>query len=875
MDANSNASHDESKKQSQVSSESYPISQPLATILRIAVQLDDDDDCNSSPSSPSTSISNITVIRDSAQDALQNIIRNCFVAMDEMYFYTQPSKRKKDSFQHRLCIRISTNEEENSLSITDYGSGMTRSDLINALGVGSRLSSDALMAARGIHTEELNRLKAVNNKECKDNDKSNHQEDDNESVSSSSSSDSSSSSSTVSDNADDVDENINDDTDLEEEKIIIPCTAKDIGGFYASLCTLGVAVEIGTKSKFDEYYEFKLSSHESNGEKDKASFSTFTIARPMDEGQMPSAYNGYNKFNDVRGESGTRITIKLNKNSIQAGMLNQKDVLKPMLEKLLEASPYSVILDQCCTSDEERQDVINASQREIDEAEEAARKIKEYGDNGNNSGGGEDEDLDVITDTFADTENGRVGSHNTVKERSKFIPLRLSMGERKMLRLVEATMACCDYTTDVDKLFKSSTRRTHAQMKKIASVLRGMVSSCDYNSGQTLLKEDNFSDYKNFFRQMFEIARRHKIMNPEKMRSEYGKLIYLLQDAVSPSIQPHLQFSCKGNIETVYKFLEEKDSLEILDDKLIDIATREILAEKKTRAQIGVEIKRKEKAVSILKQKYRTSSLSSDDIHLCLYSICDNDSFLNSNRVPVDKVIGYLHHFFSPGKIEEGYSLSIVSGEDGSRLSHSHDRQFYFALQSLTLWRDIIDDMFRLWAMAEEDLLSESITYSLKDTGQGMQRVQQSPLTYKSMQKILVRVQGKVHQWIGSNVIHLGDHNVPNSLTFIDKYTQVPRILSPIVSCLENIERICEEDDGIDKLVRDGFGGVEQLKKDILYDFFKSAFDGSGADNFYDAGSCIDGRLTSAWNWCSQLPDKPFYCIFKLTGFTGFDGEFK
>ena len=28
---------------------------------------------------------------------------------------------------------------------------------------------------------------------------------------------------------------------------------------------------------------------------------------------------------------------------------------------------------------------------------------------------------------------------------------------------------------------------------------------------------------------------------------------------------------------------------------------------------------------------------------------------------------------------------------------------------------------------------------------------------------------------------------------------------------------------------------------------------GSGADNFFDAGSCIDGRLTSAWNWCSKL----------------------
>jgi hypothetical protein len=50
----------------------------------------------------------------------------------------------------------------------------------------------------------------------------------------------------------------------------------------------------------------------------------------------------------------------------------------------------------------------------------------------------------------------------------------------------------------------------------------------------------------------------------------------------------------------------------------------------------------------------------------------------------------------------------------------------------------------------------------------------------------------------------------------------------------------------------------------VLTDFFRSAFDGSGADNFYDAGSCIDGRLTSAWNWCNTVSTKPYFPMFKV-----------
>jgi len=69
---------------------------------------------------------------------------------------------------------------------------------------------------------------------------------------------------------------------------------------------------------------------------------------------------------------------------------------------------------------------------------------------------------------------------------------------------------------------------------------------------------------------------------------------------------------------------------------------------------------------------------------------------------------------------------------------------------------DIIHEMFYLWHLAEEDLLSETVGYELKDTGQGMQRVQPAPRTYRAMQGVLRSVQHKVNQWVGSSVIHMG-----------------------------------------------------------------------------------------------------------------------
>ena len=71
----------------------------------------------------------------------------------------------------------------------------------------------------------------------------------------------------------------------------------------------------------------------------------------------------------------------------------------------------------------------------------------------------------------------------------------------------------------------------------------------------------------------------------------------------------------------MYKFLEEHGGLALLDNKLIKVATEEILGLRKTRAQVSKEIQRKERAMAQLKSRYQSSKLSSEDIHLCVYSI--------------------------------------------------------------------------------------------------------------------------------------------------------------------------------------------------------------------------------------------------------------
>jgi hypothetical protein len=170
--------------------------------------------------------------------------------------------------------------------------------------------------------------------------------------------------------------------------------------------------------------------------------------------------------------------------------------------------------------------------------------------------------------------------------------------------------------------------------------------------------------------------------------------MYILQD--SQLVEEMLGFNCVAPLKTVYDLLESRDALDILRDDRISIATKEILAEGRSRRDIQLDIRAKERAIETLSSKYaRRGGIDQETIRQCLYSIGDNHAFLRTNRDPCDKMIVYLKKYFDPESAgsHPSQSLAIRSGRGGARLSHNHSKQYSYVLQSLTLWREILHGM--------------------------------------------------------------------------------------------------------------------------------------------------------------------------------------
>lgn len=311
---------------------------------------------------------------------------------------------------------------------------------------------------------------------------------------------------------------------------------------------------------------------------------------------------------------------------------------------------------------------------------------------------------------FSTTEGEEGNTMSSMADRGKYIPLRLTYEERKILRLVGACVNVSDYTTNVDIAFKTASKRHHQQLQHIVGLYTGILTCLNYSTGQDVINTRAFEKHEKDIQSSIEIFRRYKILNPDNLRSEYGKLIYTLQDAHSESNKQLLNINAFVPVKSVFDVLVSVGAQEVLDDKYVDLATDEILCDPDTpRHVVQQKIQKKERAVEYLVKKYVTKKCSNDLLRQCLYSIGDYKSFLNTHTRPIQECIKYLQTYFAPredGDESEGtHSLGIQEGVKGARLTHTHTMQYNFVLQSLTLWFNILHNFYKLWHLAEEDLL--------------------------------------------------------------------------------------------------------------------------------------------------------------------------
>ncbi|EDR24355.1 hypothetical protein, conserved [Entamoeba dispar SAW760] len=457
----------------------------------------------------------------------------------------------------------------------------------------------------------------------------------------------------------------------------------------------------------------------------------------------------------------------------------------------------------------------------------------------------------------------------------KYHPMRLNEKERILLEVLESALDVSEYTDNVDiarsdygmyyfgsysyysQRDVSINKRTKQQIIKeqhqeLKQIIIGLLMGNSYRDCIKLLHNPTLLE--ECIQNCFEVGRRFKISNPHLMRTTYQKMMHILQDAIlyNPSfIGPEFEQTKKfKEILTVGLFAKENQLEDVFNEPNFRVAVL---------PAVGSGTERENARKEIIK-KY------GGETERMLLSISDGFASAAS-------MCGVVHQMLHD--LKKGYQestkltdLTIKWGVRGSRISHSHSEQFIFVSQSLTLWWNVMQNMPLLWNTTDKEFLSGS-NYSLVNTGQGLQRMQSAPNVSGVMHQILANTKQKLCNdgWRGLSVVHMGDQDVPNCLFFIDKYSQVPWIVAPIVKTTTRI--IKDNNKRLDNLFTQYTR--EQWSTLIYRDFFQHGFDGSGSDG----GSCIDGRLTSAWNWCSMIERYIFYPFFLVTDFEGFEGPYK
>ena len=203
--------------------------------------------------------------------------------------------------------------------------------------------------------------------------------------------------------------------------------------------------------------------------------------------------------------------------------------------EMRDGAPLTSVLDKD-TADVTDSDFNLRAEAVVDAAAEAAREARLA----------EEAQLEDVMLPPPDDDVVRRYNVDDIADRARFIPVRLTLKERKTLRLVSAALDVSEYTDkarghapvcvcvcvcasvclcaprseadgcssrlQVDVLtYGSRAKRIHKQLLDVCAILSGLYVAADYRGGQKLVKDREFVQNEEWFRTAFELARRYKV----------------------------------------------------------------------------------------------------------------------------------------------------------------------------------------------------------------------------------------------------------------------------------------------------------------------------------------------------------------------------
>ena len=253
-----------------------------------------------------------------------------------------------------------------------------------------------------------------------------------------------------------------------------------------------------------------------------------------------------------------------------------------------------------------------------------------------------------------------------------------------MLRVLEGALAVSEYT---DKVFSYRSNKPgciQQQLGDMFAVLSGMLVVAKGKKGQDLIQNRQVSENPELFASIFEVGRRYKVMNPDKMRSSHGKLMYMLMDASMSEVRESMGFSCVRKIVTVE---EELRALALRPS-----STRRIRSRRRPSPyrlwRVGGGQGRRDGTTSRAyggegdgggggsgaKPQGVAAAARKARVERVLLSIADDAVLTEAHVAPVEEMLQLLRDNYSPSAPADKHSsLAISAGRNGARLSHCTD----------------------------------------------------------------------------------------------------------------------------------------------------------------------------------------------------------